>query len=97
MEKIEAKSHLHPEGYIVESANLLADAVLEFLRSQSEVEISMIGMRGTSSSYFNTIIQRIVQEIGVEAMERRVKFIFDSNAQREIFGRSLAAVTKSVV
>jgi hypothetical protein len=92
---IEAKSHLHPEGFIVESASLLADAVLAGLRAEPHVKISFAGMHGTSSSYFNTLLRRLIEASGVEVLVH-VEFSFVSQAQQQIYERSRAAVTKLV-
>jgi hypothetical protein len=88
----EAKDYLDSNGLIVESASLLAEAVISRLQKEQEVEISLAGIHGTSSSYFNTILRTLVEVEGLENVSRRVKFRFDSKAQEHVFGRSWASI-----
>ncbi|HTW93998.1 MAG TPA: hypothetical protein VMD30_04330 [Tepidisphaeraceae bacterium] len=93
---IDASKFLDKQGLAVESALLLATAVLDHLGRGETVEVSMVGMRGVPSSYFNVLLSRIVDGFGVGAMDGRVTFRFDTRTQREIFHGSLESVRRSV-
>jgi STAS-like domain of unknown function (DUF4325) len=93
---IQAKDHLDAQGLSRESASLLADAVVARLNDGADVEISLSGLNGMPSSYFNVVLLRIMREFGVDAINRRVKFQFDTEVQRQVFQRSFDAAAKSV-
>jgi hypothetical protein len=95
MAVIEATQFLHPRGLIVDSASLLAKEAISRLRSEPEIEISLVGINGTSSSYFNTILRTLLQAEGLDlaAVSRRVKFRFESKAQEHVFLRSWQSVS----
>jgi hypothetical protein len=96
MTLVEAKNYLDPEGSIVVSAALLADVVLGKLNAGEDVTISLLGLRGLPSSYFNTILLPLVEAVGIAAVRQRVRFQIESEVQRQVFQRSLDAVAKSV-
>jgi len=96
MTLLKADSFTDPNGSIVRTALSLADASLVKLQAGDDVQISLDGMRGLPSSFYNTLLLRLIQALGVEAVRRRVTFQFDSNPQREMYQKSLDAVTKSV-
>lgn len=93
---MEAKNHLDPRGLIVESAVVLADALSRELRQGADqIELSFVGLRGIPSSYFNVLLLRLIGEFGVEAINRRVNFKFDTDIQQQVFHRSFDAASKS--
>jgi len=79
------------DGSIVGSATCFADELVRNLRDGRSVNVSMKGMRGVASSYFNVILQRITKELGIEVLER-VTFQWDSAAQELVFQRSLKSL-----
>jgi hypothetical protein len=96
MVKLQAKDFLHPRGLVVESATLLANALVEQLHQGHDVEISLSCMMGLPGSYFNVVLLALADAIGVDEIERRVRFEFEFQAQRLIYDRSLGAVRASV-
>ena len=91
---VEATAFLDPQGLIVASASRLADAILEHLQGEDEVVVSMAGIRGASSSYFNTVLLRVVEVLGDQAVHR-IRFQFTTKAQEQIYRRSLDCVTNA--
>jgi|HubBroStandDraft_4_1064222.scaffolds.fasta_scaffold452093_2 hypothetical protein len=92
MTKIDAKDFIAPDGLIVGSGELLARRLVELLSSGHDLEVSMAGLRGVSSSYFNVVLHTLSEQFGPEIFSRRITFSFDSKPQREVFERSLASV-----
>jgi len=97
MSKIIAKECLDPGGLIVESGLMLARTVTARLSASDAVEISMEGMRGLSSSYFNAFFSELVEKFDLTTIENRVTFAFSTNAQESIYRRSLESFKKAVV
>jgi hypothetical protein len=93
---VEAKQFVAPSGSIVESAALLGDEVNARLRGAELVRVDLSGLRGLSSSYFNTLLQRVVPMTGIEDFPRRVELVFDSAAQEQVFARSMDFLKRSV-
>jgi hypothetical protein len=79
---------------VVRSANRLADVVLPAICRGDSVTVDFAGLKSVSSSYFNTLLSRIATACGVEAINNRLNLRFSSAAQRDIYGRSLAAVLR---
>ncbi len=74
---------------LVDSAERLAGAITDSLGEHDRVVVSLKGLRGVSSSYFNVILRNLVSSIDLVAVEERVKFQFDSLAQEMVYQRSL--------
>lgn len=89
---LEARDYLTEKGGIVQSALRLGEAVVGQLKEADEVEISLVDFRGAPSSFFNALLGTVLEEMGHEAVVRRVRFRFDSRAQEFVYRRSLAAV-----
>lgn len=92
---IEALSLIQPDRSIVENAEILANHVLQSLASTHKVCVSMAGVRGVSSSYFNLLLRRLVNAFDVDVVQDRVMFRFDSPVQEQVFRRSLEAIKKA--
>jgi hypothetical protein len=91
-ERIKASNFVDPTASIVKSALSLAAAIVQQLAVGNDVIVDLAGLKGLSSSYFNPILQIVKQEFGIEAFGTRVRFSFDSSAQRLVFNRSFEAV-----
>lgn len=76
----------------VASAEALADAVVPAVARGESVRITFEGLRGISSSYFNALLIRLRAAASGLEVRRRVTFVTDSNAQKEILDRSINAV-----
>ena len=81
-------------GSIVATAGRLADELVRHLRDGHSVHISMSGMRGVASSYFNVILKRITEDLGIKALDR-LHFQWDSAAQQVVYQRSLKSLMAS--
>ncbi len=88
---LKATSFLDSTGSIVGSAGRFADELVRNLRDGRSVNVSMEGMRGVASSYFNVVLQRITKELGIEALDR-LRFQWDSTAQKVVYQRSLKSL-----
>lgn len=96
MASIIATEFVNPQGLIVESGLLLAARISAALTAGEAVEVSLAGMRGLSSSYFNVILGTLVEGFGLPAIENRVRFVFDSQAQQQTYRRSLDSFKRAV-
>lgn len=85
---IEATDHLDPDGSVVRSGVALADAVVRALNEAGSVTISLKGLKGASSSYFNVFLRRIEEACGLAEIGRHIHLTFESNVQRMVFERS---------
>lgn len=93
---LNAIDYIDPENGLVASAALLADAVIAALDHSARIDVSFVGMKSVSSSYFNMFLSQIGQRLGVEALQKRIVLHFSSDAQRAIFRRSFDAVLNNL-
>ena len=91
-----AKDFLHPSGVIVDSAELLASAVVEHLRQNDRVGITMAGMPAVSSSYFNIVLRRVFEAYGAVALDC-LYIASPSPVLRQVFERSREAARRLAV
>ena len=54
--------------------------------------MSLAGLKGLPSSYFNPILRAVREALGLTPLQRRLRFEFDSPAQELVYERSLRAV-----
>jgi len=92
--QIKARNHLDPEGSVVRSGIALAEAVLQELENDSQVEIDLDGIKGASSSYFNVFLRRIEEGCGIGVFERQASVLFSSNIQKMVYTRSYESLKK---
>ena len=85
---IAASDHLDPNGSVVRSGVALAEAVLSALEQSGTVKISLKGVKGASSSYFNVFLRRIEEGCGLAEIGRHILLEFGSNIQEMVFQRS---------
>jgi hypothetical protein len=97
MFNVQGITFIDRNGSVVGSAKKLAQAVVSALITHDKITVSLTGLRGVSSSYFNTLLSDIVATHGADAIFNRINFQFDSDAQRSIFQRSFDAVTKNLM
>ena len=72
----------------VESAMLLAGQIEQALIESKRVEVRLHGLRGLSSSYFNALLERLVNTVGRDDTRNRVRFLCETEAQRQTWERS---------
>lgn len=89
---LRASDFWRPSESIVDGAERLAEAAVAALRLHRRITISLSGVRGVTSSFANVLLLRILQEIGTTAISERVTFETDSEAQKQVLERSVAAV-----
>lgn len=93
-ERLLALDYCNPAEAPVENAARLLEAAVKELRRGAGLVVSFAGLRGASSSYFNVVLQGLVGACGPGGVEQRVRFEFDSDAQRLIFQRSFESVRR---
>jgi len=91
---LNAAQYIRPDMGIVAGAQLLANAVNDALRENRSVVVDLTGMPSISLSYFHTLLLEVAGAWGNDAIKSRVSFKFRSEAQEQIFRRSLEAVLK---
>lgn len=94
VEIVNAHNFMMESGSVVESASALAQQVVRVLEQGRTVRISLAGVKGLPSSYFNVLLEHIVQLTGFDAIGERVQFEFDSRPQQVVFARSLEAIRR---
>jgi len=94
MTEIRAIDFIDPDGLIVRSGELLARQVLGTLRHDESVRVQFRGLSGISSSYFNILLKRLIEDMGPDVLHR-VQFEFVSPLQKQIFDRSREAIVVS--
>lgn len=94
MKRLLATDFRDPSGIIVESAQRVADAIVGVLQTDGEVIVSMEGMAGVSSAFFNSIIKAVQQKVGENAIHC-IHFEFTSELQKQIYERSRIAIIHS--
>jgi hypothetical protein len=87
---------MDPDDTIVRSAELFADALVAQLNTGADVLVNLEGMPFVPPTYFNVVLIRLADVFGIAIIGSRVTFTLKSNVYREIYERSLAAVSKSV-
>lgn len=94
--KTDATGYYSPGESLVTSAERLGSGINELLATTDMVSVSFVGLRGVSSSYFNVLLQSIVAAHGIDVLNSRVKFVFETKAQEMVFDRSLQSVRSAV-
>lgn len=88
---ISATDCLDPDGSVVRSGVAVADAALKALEENDVVIVSLQGLKGASSSYFNVFLRRIEEGCGLSEIGEHIQLEFDSKIQKMVFERSLAS------
>lgn len=90
--RVRAAEFVEPSASVVDTAEQVAKAVLRELGTGEDVVLDVREVRGASTAFFNVILLRVREAVGVDRMDRDVSFELGSSAQRLVFERSLAAV-----
>lgn len=88
---IHARDYIDSSNVILRSAELVTAEVLDRLSAGGAVTLSMSGMPPVSSSYFNVMLQRVVERYGIEALEN-LRLATSSKLLEGVFQRSKSAV-----
>lgn len=92
---IPAKKYLDPDGVVLVSAELLANAVVHAIQQGQTTVIDFDGMPAVSSSFFNLIFRRVLASCAPDALSR-VSLNSSSATLIEVFERSRRAVMKEL-
>jgi hypothetical protein len=92
--EITASDHLDPDGSIVKSGIILADAAVKALEEHGRVRISLRGLKGASSSYFNVFLRRMEEQCGLAVVGDNVLLEFGSKVQEMVFERSFDSLKR---
>ena len=86
----------HPQ--ITDSAIVAARQVVEAIQqNQFPITISLQGVRGVPSSFFNALLFEIHQAAGLKHFQNnQIRFEFDAPSQEAIFNRSFKAFSESI-
>lgn len=90
--RVAAIDCMDAQGSIVDSGMLLADTVINAMKTHSIVVIDLNGLRGASSSYFNVFLGRLQEACGLGCLERDISIEFANDVQKMTFDRSLEAI-----
>jgi len=89
--RIVAKDFVDDTRPVIESAALIAAQAAALLRQGSQVVISVHGLRGVSSSFFNVVLAGVADVLGPDLVNGRFSVDTETVTQRMIFERSLDA------
>jgi STAS-like domain of unknown function (DUF4325) len=92
---LRASDYIDPSVSYVSNAIAFANVAIEAMSNSPQITVDFGGVRSVSSSFFNMLLSRIVEELGVDALRTRVSFRFSSTAQKVIFDRSFQAVLRA--
>lgn len=92
--KLLAKDFIQHNRPVVECAVKLAAEVERLLASGQNVVVSVHGVRGVSSSFFNVILSAIDRTIPPDQVDVRFKMNLETVTQRLVYQRSLEAWRK---
>lgn len=89
--RIEAKDFIRESRPVVECAADLSHEVVRQLRAGASVVVSVHGVRGVSSSFFNVLLKEVGAELGGNFGSGRFDVDLETATQRMIYERSRAA------
>jgi hypothetical protein len=81
---------------VVSCASIVANVAADHLRTGERVVVSVAGVRGVSSSFFNVLLAGIGSALGSDFGGGRFDVETETETQRLVYKRSLAAYLKSV-
>jgi hypothetical protein len=88
---IVARDFVDEKLSVVESAGLVARRVVEALQSGESVVVSVRGLRGVSSSFFNVLLDAAEKALGSKLDNGQFTVETETTTQRTIYDRSYAA------
>jgi hypothetical protein len=88
---INAKDYVDDRVPVVQTASVIGAAAADALRAGRSVLVSVCGVRGVSSSFFNVILSSVSQALGGDFARGRFDVVTDTTTQRLVYERSLAA------
>lgn len=89
--KINARDYIDQTRPVVDSAGDVARESARHLRAGSRVVVSVRGVRGVSSSFFNVILSAVADVLRNDFSDRRFDVETETATQQMIYQRSLAA------
>jgi len=92
-----ATDYLDSEGSAVNSAIALANAVVDALNTDVDVvEVSLVGLKGAASSYFNVFLRRVDEACGLDGALEHVRMRFGSRVQEMMYRASMDALKRGI-
>lgn len=91
MTSLSVKSFIHPHTSPVRTASDLAEATATQVKAGHSVEISFVGVRGITTSFFNMFFVTLYRDVSKLVVEQKVTYQFDNPRQMETFQRSWSA------
>ncbi len=89
---VNAATYLKPRNDVIVSARELAEGVLRITRTGAPVLISFEDMRGVASTFFNTLFEKLLGELGSEQFDALIECRYGTRVQEQAAKRSLDAV-----
>lgn len=93
--KINAKDYVDERRPVVECAGLVAQEAVRQLLAGAGVIVSVHGVRGVSSSFFNVILSAVADVLKGDFSEGRFTVETETASQRLVYQRSFQAFTSS--
>ncbi len=93
--KVHARDFIDESRPVVESAGRIAVELSKHLRAGGCVVLTVAGVRGTSSSFFNVILSGVAEALCNDFSDQRFTIETDTPTQRLVLDRSLLAFKRS--
>lgn len=90
--RINTRDYVDGSQSVVDSASQVADEVSRRLNNGQNVVLSVRGVRGVSSTFFNVILNAVAQVLGTGFASDRFSVETDTETQEMIYRRSLEAL-----
>lgn len=91
---INARDYIDETKPVIDGAACVGASAAAELRAGHPVIVSIDGLRGVSSSFFNVILSAVAEVLKNDFSDGRFEIRTDSKVQRLVLDRSLAAFSK---
>jgi D-arabinose 1-dehydrogenase-like Zn-dependent alcohol dehydrogenase len=90
--RINASEFIDERRAVVDCASLIAQEAVRELRAGANVVVSLRGVRGVSSSFFNVLLSAVAEVLQNDFSNQRFDVETETAAQKLILQRSLEAI-----
>lgn len=92
--RISVKDYVDERRPVIECARQVGDIAAAHLRSGGSVVLSVAGVRGVSSSFFNVILSAVAEALRNDFSDGRFDVELETPTQRLVYLRSRAALIR---
>jgi len=92
---LNAADFIDTSASVLESANAIGREAARILRDGGCVVLSVRGVRGVPSSFFNVVLSLVAEALANDFSDGRFAVETDTKTQRMVYERSLEAVSRA--